>query len=62
MGTALTVLGDLALVLALFFSASMALAWGELGSFDVYGDKSGLAGLLGALAFMTLLGVASATE
>ena len=52
MGTALTVLGNLALLFAIFFSASMALAWGELGSYDVHGDKSGLAGLLGALAFM----------
>ena len=52
MGTALIVLGDLALALAIFFSANMALAWGELASFDVHGDKSGLAGLLGALFFM----------
>ncbi len=52
MGTALTVVGDLALVLAIFFSTTMALTWGELASFDIHGDKSGLAGLLGALAFM----------
>ena len=52
MGTALTILGNVALVFAIFFSANMALAWGELGSFDIHGDKSGLAGLLGALFFM----------
>src|SRR5512134_2589004 len=46
------ILGDLALVFAIFFSANMALAWGELGSFPVQGDKSALAGLLGALFFM----------
>lgn len=46
------VLGDLALLFALFFSANLALAWGELGSYDVHGDKSGLAGLLGAFFFM----------
>lgn len=46
------ILGNLALVFAIFFSANMALAWGELGSFPVEGDKSALAGLLGALFFM----------
>ena len=39
-------------MLAIVFGAGMALAWGELAGFDVHGDKSGLAGLLGALAFM----------
>jgi len=42
------IIGDLMLLLALFLSANMALAWGELGSFPVQGDKSALAGLGGA--------------
>jgi hypothetical protein len=46
------ILGDLALLVAVFFSAAMTLAWAELASFPLQGDKSGLAGLLGALAFM----------
>jgi hypothetical protein len=46
------VLLDLALLFTAFFSANIALAWGELGSYDVHGDKSGLAGLMGMLMFM----------
>ncbi len=43
---------DLLLVMAALISANMALAWGELGSHPMGGDKSGLAGLGGALMLM----------
>ena len=46
------ILLDLALLFALFFSANIALGWGELGSYDVHGDKSGLAGMMGMFMFM----------
>src|SRR5512134_143580 len=48
----MVVLVDLVLLLAIFLSANMALAWGELGSFPVHGDKSSLAGLGGAFFLM----------
>jgi hypothetical protein len=44
--------GNALLLVALFMSANMALAWGELGSFDIHGDKSRLAGLGAAFIFM----------
>lgn len=50
----MVVIGDLILLLAIFLSANMALAWGELGSFPVHGDKSGLAGL--GAAFFLMVG------
>jgi len=56
------ILLDLALLFAAFLSANIALAWGELGSYNVHGDKSGLAGMMGMLMFMIMrwvvLGVA----
>ena len=45
-------IGDLLLLLALFMSAFMALSWGELGSYPIHGDKSGLAGLGAVFLFM----------
>lgn len=45
---------DFLLVMALFISANMALAWGELGSYPMGGDKSGLAGLGGVFLFMLI--------
>jgi hypothetical protein len=45
---------DLLLLVALFASANLALAWGELGSFRLPGDKSALAGLAGVLVFMVI--------
>ncbi len=45
---------DLLLVMAALVSANMALAWGELGSHPMGGDKSGLAGLGGALMLMVI--------
>ena len=48
------ILLDLALLFAAFLSANIALAWGELGSYDVHGDKSGLAGLMGMFMFMVM--------
>ena len=48
------VLLDLALLFAAFISANIALAWGELGSYNVHGDKSGLAGMMGMLMFMIM--------
>jgi len=48
------ILADLALLFALFFSAYMALAWGEAGSFDVHGDKSALSGFGAVILFMGL--------
>ena len=48
------VLLDLVLLFAAFLSANIALAWGELGSYNVHGDKSGLAGMMGMLMFMIM--------
>jgi len=48
------VLGNLILFFAVFVSANLALAWAELASFDVHGDKSSLAGLGGAFIFMVM--------
>jgi len=50
----LLVLADLALLLAAFASANIALGWGEMGSFPLHGDKSGLGGLVAVLIFMLL--------
>jgi hypothetical protein len=49
-----TVLVDLALLLALFVSFNISLAWGELGSYPLGGDKSGVAGLGGIALFMMM--------
>ena len=38
----MTILVDLGLLLALFVSANLALAWGELANYPMGGDKSGL--------------------
>lgn len=48
------ILLDLALLFAAFLSANIALGWGELGSYNVHGDKSGLAGLMGMFMFMVM--------
>ena len=48
------ILGNLILFFAVFVSANLALAWAELASFDVHGDKSSLAGLGGAFIFMVM--------
>ena len=48
------ILLDLALLFAAFLSANIALGWGELGSFNVHGDKSGLAGMMGMFMFMIM--------
>jgi hypothetical protein len=45
---------DLALLFAAFLSANIALGWGELGSYNVHGDKSGLAGMMGMFMFMVM--------
>jgi len=45
---------DLCLLFAAFISANIALAWGELGSYNLQGDKSGLAGLGGMILFMIM--------
>jgi hypothetical protein len=50
----LIILLDLALFFAAFLSANIALGWGELGSYDLQGDKSGLAGLMGMFMFMIM--------
>jgi hypothetical protein len=50
----MVIIGDLILLFALFISANMALAWAELASFDIHGDKSSLAGLGGAFILMVL--------
>ncbi|MGE0556448.1 MAG: hypothetical protein AB7R55_23730 [Gemmatimonadales bacterium] len=47
----MTVLADLALAVALLVSANLALAWAELASYPLDGDKSALAGL-GAVIFL----------
>lgn len=47
-------LANLTLLIALFLSANIALMWGELASYDVHGDKSGLAGL-GAGFFLMVM-------
>lgn len=41
----ITIAVNALLLMAAFLSANLALAWGELGSYDIHGDKSGLAGL-----------------
>ena len=38
------IIGNAIALVALLMSAYMSLAWGEAGSYDVHGDKSGLAG------------------
>ena len=48
------VLVDLALLFAEYLSANIALGWGELGSYNVHGDKSGLAGMMGMFMFMIM--------
>ena len=48
------ILLDIALLFAAFLSANIALGWGELGSYDVHGDKSGLAGMMGMFMFMIM--------
>ena len=50
----MTILVDLGLLLALFVSANLALAWGELATYPIGGDKSGLSGLGGVLFFMPM--------
>ncbi len=50
----LLVLADLALLVAAFASVYLALAWGEMGSFPLHGDKSGLGGLMAVLLFMPM--------
>jgi hypothetical protein len=45
---------DICLFFAAFLSANIALAWGELGSYNLQGDKSGLAGLMGLLILMVM--------
>ena len=45
---------DICLFVAAFLSANIALGWGELGSYNLQGDKSGLAGLMGMFMFMVL--------
>jgi hypothetical protein len=48
------VLLDIALLFTAFISANIALAWGELGSYNLQGDKSGLAGMMGMFMFMIM--------
>ena len=48
------ILVDFLLVMAAFLSANLALMWGELGSYPLRGDKSGLSGLGGAFMFMLM--------
>jgi len=50
----LTVFLDICLFVAAYFSASIALGWGELGSYNLQGDKSGLAGMMGMFMFMII--------
>lgn len=45
---------DICVFFAAFLSAHIALGWGELGSYDIQGDKSGLAGLMGMFLFMVM--------
>ena len=44
METLITVLLNLALMLAALLSAQLAVVWGELGSYPLQGDKSGMGG------------------
>lgn len=50
----MVIIGDLLIVAAMFLSANLALAWAELASFDIHGDKSALAGLGGAFFLMVM--------
>jgi hypothetical protein len=50
----MVILGNLILLGAMFVSANLALAWAELATFDVYGDKSSLAGLGAAFILMVM--------
>lgn len=47
----MTFIANLPLVVAAFLSAQLAVAWGELGSYPLHGDKSGMAGF-GAIIFL----------
>lgn len=48
----MVVVADLALLLALFMSTNLALAWAEVATFPPHGDKSALAGVAGVLVLM----------
>jgi hypothetical protein len=50
----MVILGNLILLFAMFVSANLALAWAELATFDVHGDKSSLAGLGAAFILMVM--------
>ena len=55
MGTRITSLAaGILLALAMLLSAQLALAWAELGSFPVLGDKSSLAGCGGVILVMPM--------
>ena len=50
----MVIFGNLILLFAMFVSANLALAWAELATFDVHGDKSSLAGLGAAFILMVM--------
>ena len=50
----MVILGNLILLIAMFISANLALAWAELATFDVHGAKSSLAGLGAAFILMVM--------
>lgn len=51
MESLLTSVLNIGLFLAVLLSAQLAVAWGELGSYPIQGDKSGMAGF-GAIVFI----------
>ena len=57
----MTIVADLLLVVAAFLSAQLAVAWGELGSYPLHGDKSGMAGFGAIIILMPMRWLAVAT-
>lgn len=50
----MTIFADLLLVIAAFLGAQLAVAWGELGSYPLHGDKSGMAGFGAVIILMPM--------
>jgi len=50
----MTIFADLLLLFAAFIGAQLAVAWGELGSYPLHGDKSGMAGFGAIIILMPM--------
>lgn len=50
----MTIFADLLLLIAAVLGAQLAVAWGELGSYPLHGDKSGMAGFGAIIILMPM--------